>query len=66
MNLVVDGSVVRTDTGNGTDTLILRQWDVADLRGKTARIEVRDEITAGPRGYILVDDIVLTPAAPGL
>jgi sucrose-6-phosphate hydrolase SacC (GH32 family) len=66
VNLVVDGAVVRSATGTGQNTLDWVAWDVADLQGKTARIEVVDANTSA-NGRILVDEIGFsdTAALPG-
>ena len=63
VRLVVDGSVVRTASGRETGTLNWTAWNVADLRGKQARIVIADESTGG-WGHILADHFVLgdTPA----
>ncbi len=63
VRLVVDGSVVRTASGHETGTLNWTAWNVADLRGKQARIVIADESTGG-WGHILADHFVLgdTPA----
>jgi len=68
LNLLVDGRVVRTATGpntkpGGTEALEPSSWDVADLKGKTARLQVVDRAT-GSWGHINVDQIVLTDARP--
>ena len=68
LNLLVDGRIVRTATGpntkpGGTEELEASSWDVADLRGKVARLEVVDQAT-GSWGHINVDQIVLTDAKP--
>ena len=42
INLLVDGAVVRTATGRNTERLEPRNWDVADLMGRNARIEIVD------------------------
>jgi hypothetical protein len=52
INLLVDGKVVRTATGpnrqpGGTEHLDPFSWEVADLRGKRARIEIVDQATGG-------------------
>jgi levanase len=55
--LTVDGEVVRSATGTNSETLSWRTWDVADLAGRTARLEVVDE-NAGSWGHVLVDQVV--------
>lgn len=60
INLLVDGKVVRTETGNNRRTLEPVSWDVSALIGKRARIEILDRSTVPGLGYILVDDITFT------
>lgn len=57
INLKIDGKIVRTATGHNSGTLRTEQWEVADLRGKTAQIEIVDA-EPGSWGHILVDQIV--------
>jgi len=62
INLLVDGKVARTATGpnrkpGGTERLDPYSWDVGDLVGKTARIEIVDQATGG-WGHINIDHIV--------
>lgn len=69
MNLLVDGQVVRTATGpntqpGGGELLDWQSWDVRDLRGQTARLQVVDEHTGG-WGHINVDQIVLSARPRG-
>jgi fructan beta-fructosidase len=61
-NLVVDGQVVRTATGNDSGTLNWRAWDVKDLAGKRAHIEIVDRATGG-WGHVLADHFVLSDTA---
>ena len=62
MNLLVEGKVVRTATGpndrpGGSETLDWASWDVKDLRGKKATLQIVDHHTGG-WGHVNVDQIV--------
>ena len=68
LNLLIDGKVVRTATGpndkpGGSETLEPASWDVSDLRGKTAVIQIVDRATGG-WGHINVDHLVQTDRKP--
>jgi len=56
VNLIVDGNVVRTATGRNRERLEPQNWDVKDLIGREARIEIVDAETGG-WGHINVDQI---------
>ncbi len=67
VNLRVNRRIVRTATGfhkhaGGTEELHWRQWDVSDLQGQPAIIEILDQHT-GRWGHITVDHIVQTENA---
>ena len=67
VSLLVDGERRFTETGTNYETLGRREWNIAPLRGKTARIEIVDGST-GAWGHILVDEIeqwVGTSRLPG-
>ncbi|HPD16225.1 MAG TPA: glycoside hydrolase family 32 protein [Planctomycetota bacterium] len=60
--LLVDGKAVRTATGpnvqpGGSERLAWHSWDVADLSGKEAMIQIVDKRTGG-WGHINVDHII--------
>nr|WP_243077201.1 GH32 C-terminal domain-containing protein [Microbacterium sp. SS28] len=59
--LVVDGEVVRAQTGPEAGQLNWRSWDVKDLQGRDAAIRVRDEATGG-WGHLTLDHFVMGDA----
>jgi fructan beta-fructosidase len=68
VNLLIDGKRVRSATGpndkpGGSETLISGMWDVTELTGKSAIIEIVDEAKGG-WGHINVDQIVQTDRRP--
>jgi sucrose-6-phosphate hydrolase SacC (GH32 family) len=68
LRLLVDGKVVRTQTGNsGNAHLSWAGWNVSDFRGRNARIEVVDSRSAGSwleKAYIYCDAIMLADELP--
>ncbi|MGE5234603.1 MAG: hypothetical protein ACM3OB_10880 [Acidobacteriota bacterium] len=56
--LLVDGERRRSAAGSGSDELRPVEWDVPDLVGKKARLELVDD---DPNGYLLVDDLWALP-----
>ena len=56
IRLLVDGSAVRTATGRNSETLKWQTWNVEELDGLEARIEIFDN-AEGPWGHVLVDHI---------
>ena len=59
VNLMVNGRVERTATGENTESLAWKSWDVSEFMGQTAQIEIIDN-NSGSWGHILVDDIVFS------
>jgi len=62
INLIVNAKVVRTATGpndqpGGSEELDWHSWEVSDLQGKEAQIQIVDQRTGG-WGHINVDHIV--------
>lgn len=62
MNLLVDGKVVRTATGQNSENFQLHSWDVADLKGQQAVVQVIDQISEN-WGHIYLDQIVFSDKA---
>ena len=63
MNLLLDGKPARTATGRFSgEGLKYAEWEVADLKGRAASIEILDAAT-GSGGHIMVDNIVQTDRA---
>ena len=63
LNVVVNGQVVRTETGRATERLHAATFDLTDWLGQDAYLQLVDEAD-GEWGYVRVGDIVLssTPA----
>ncbi|MBE2181493.1 MAG: GH32 C-terminal domain-containing protein [Chthoniobacterales bacterium] len=59
INLVVDGQVVRSTTGDNSDSLKWAGWDVSEFKGRAAHIEIVDHET-GEWGRIYVDQIMFS------
>jgi uncharacterized protein (DUF608 family) len=59
LNLVVDGKIVRTATGDRSETLRSKLFKVAELEGETAHLEIID-MHSGGWGHVLVDQLVFT------
>lgn len=59
VQLLVDGTPVRTATGDDTPDLRHVEWDVRDLAGRTAQFQILDDAT-GTWGHLLVDQVVLS------
>jgi levanase len=58
----VDGQVVRSATGADSENLDWASWDLSDMIGKQAQIQVRDNNTGG-WGHIMADQFTLADTA---
>lgn len=56
VNLIVDGRVERSQTGNNSRGMQWVSWNISEFRGQKAVIEIVDNVTTGE---ILVDHIML-------
>jgi len=65
IDLLVDGKVVRTASGEDLHGVTERVWNVAEFKGRQGVLQIVDA-SSGNWGYILVDRILLSdsPAAP--
>lgn len=59
VNLLADGKVVRTATGENAERLRWHSWDVQEFDGKPVRIEIVDK-HGGAWGHVNVDQIGLS------
>jgi sucrose-6-phosphate hydrolase SacC (GH32 family) len=59
VNLLVDGKVVLSETGENSESLTWRNWSVAAWAGREAQIQIVDKNTGG-WGHILVDQITFS------
>jgi uncharacterized protein (DUF608 family) len=58
INLSIDGEIVRTATGRNDETLTWRSWQLAELQGRWAHIQIVDGSRDG-WGHVSVDHIEL-------
>lgn len=56
VNLLIDGKVVRTATGNNFETMRRHIWDVSKFRGRRAVVQLIDR-NKGGWGHINFDDL---------
>jgi len=63
INLVVDGVIVRIATGSNSDTMTMASWDVSELEGKSAVLEILDNASSG-FGHIEIDQIEFSDSSP--
>ena len=66
INLLVDGKVVRSSTGDNTLALVRKCWDLQTYSGRTASLEIVDKSTSNSYGFVAVDDIRLSSVPMGL
>ncbi|MCE9608852.1 MAG: hypothetical protein K8R23_01360 [Chthoniobacter sp.] len=59
MDLLVDGKVVRTASGEALHGVTERVWDVTEWKGRQGVLQIVDAASGG-WGYVAVDRIVLT------
>ncbi len=60
VNLLVDGQVVRSASGDNTTQMKWVGWDVSEFAGEQAQIQIVDNYTAGDAGYLNIDHIVFS------
>jgi sucrose-6-phosphate hydrolase SacC (GH32 family) len=61
MNLLVDGKIVRTASGNDAERLEWSSWDVREFQKRKAVLQIVDNATGG-WGHINIDQIMLADA----
>ncbi|WP_034648742.1 discoidin domain-containing protein [Cellulomonas sp. HZM] len=65
VRLLVDGQAVRTATGKSSEQLSWVTWDLSDLKGRSAKVEIFDSSTGG-WGHVLADQFVRTDDVSGI
>jgi len=61
VDLVINGKIVRSATGQNSGNLQWVSWNVAEFRGSTAQIEIIDKNTGGQGwGHLFADEIVFS------
>ncbi|RVU00417.1 hypothetical protein EOD41_13135 [Mucilaginibacter limnophilus] len=60
INLVVNSKVVRATTGDNTKVFKWNGWDVRDLKGKKAHIEIVDKNGGANNAFIAVDHVIFS------
>jgi sucrose-6-phosphate hydrolase SacC (GH32 family) len=60
VNLLIDGEVVRSASGDNTTHMVWVGWDVSEFADKQAQIQIVDDYTAGDVGFLNVDHIVFS------
>lgn len=60
INLLVDGKVVRSTSGDNTQVFKWNGWDVRDLTGKEGQIEIIDLDGRTTNAYIAIDHIIFS------
>lgn len=63
INLLIGGEVVRSTTGANANQMKIQGWDVTELQGKLAQIQIVDEYSGG-WGNIGIDQLVFSDEAP--
>ena len=64
LNLKVNGRVVRSATGQNAGNLAWTGWDVSDLAGETAFLEIADFATRD-WGHLILDEIIFSNTLAG-
>jgi fructan beta-fructosidase len=59
VNLIVDGEVVRSATGENSEQLHWTAWNVGEFAGQEGQIQIADQNTGG-WGHVLADHIVFS------
>lgn len=58
VNLIVDGKIVRSTTGDNSKVFKWRGWDVSSFIGKKGHLEIIDKISDTTNGFIAIDHIM--------
>ncbi len=62
-NLIVNGQVVRSATGNNSPGLDWANWNVSDLQGQQAQVQIVDQNSGGDWAHTIADNFEQADAA---
>jgi fructan beta-fructosidase len=62
LNLIVNSNVVRTATGDDSERLTWKSWDLHEFHGQRGRLQIVD-VETNAWGHVLVDHIVFADTA---
>jgi levanbiose-producing levanase len=60
VQLLINGSPVKTQTGTNSPQMTSYTWDVSAYAGQTAQFQILDNSTSSTWGHIMVDQVLLT------
>ena len=63
-NLIVNGQVVRSATGNNSPGLDWASWNVSDLQGQQAQVQIVDQNSGSDWGHTIADNFEQADAPP--
>jgi fructan beta-fructosidase len=60
INLIIDGKIVRSTTGDNSKVFKWNGWDVSSFIGKKAHLEITDQSADPHNGFIAIDHVMFS------